>query len=214
MIGQLEHHAIEHVAHRPRAFLEVERRRNTAPPTIIAIHQPCSCTNRDMSMTMRVNAGRSAPKPLNSASNCGITNSSRISVTIDRDREHRGRVEQRLLDLLLERLGLFLVGRDLVQQRLERARLLAGLDQVHVQVVEIERVLGEGLVQRTAALDVQLDVEDQLLHRRLFMADADDLEGLHQRDARRQHGRELAAEHRDVHRADPAAGAEEPAAAS
>ena len=46
-----------------------------------------------------------------------------------------------------------------------------------------------------------LDVEDQLLHRRLFVADADDLERLHQRDAGREHGRELAAEDRDVHRA-------------
>ena len=34
----------------------------------------------------------------------------------DRDDQHGGRVEQRLLDLLLQRLGLFLVGRDLVQQ--------------------------------------------------------------------------------------------------
>ena len=73
----------------------------------------------------------------------------------DGDREHRGRIEQGLLDLLLEGLGLFLVGRDLVEQRLERARLLAGLDQVDVQVVEIERVLGERLVQRAAALDVR-----------------------------------------------------------
>ena len=126
------------------------------PPTNSApIHQPCVCTNLDRSMTTRVNAGRSAPKPLNSASNCGITNSSRISVTIDGDREHRGRVEQGLLDLLLEGLGLFLVGRDLVEQRLERARLLAGLDQVDVEVVEIERVLRERLVQRAAALDVR-----------------------------------------------------------
>jgi hypothetical protein len=66
----------------------------------------------------------------------------------DRDHQHRGRIEQRLLDLLLQRLGLFLVGRDLVEQVLERTGLLAGLDQVDVQVVEKERVLGERLVQR------------------------------------------------------------------
>ena len=53
-------------------------------------------------------------------------------------------------------------------------------------------------MQRAAALDVRLDVENQLLHRRLFVAVADDLERLHHRDARRHHGRELAAEYRDI----------------
>jgi hypothetical protein len=57
----------------------------------------------------------------------------------DGDAQHRDRVEQRLLDLLLQRLGLFLVGRDLVEQRLERARLLAGLDQIDEQIVEVQR---------------------------------------------------------------------------
>ncbi len=65
-------------------------------------------------------------------------------------------------------------------------------------------------MQRAAALDVGLDVEDQLLHRRLLVADAHDLEGLHQRDAGREHGRELAAEDRDVPGRDLAARAEEP----
>ncbi len=39
------------------------------------------CSQRDMLMTNCVNAGRSAPKPLNRDSNCGITNSNRITVT-------------------------------------------------------------------------------------------------------------------------------------
>ena len=63
-------------------------------------------------------------------------------------------------------------------------------------------------MQRGAAFDVGLDVEDQLLHRRLVVAVADDLERLHQRNARGQHGRELAAEHRDVFGLDLAAGLE------
>ena len=63
-------------------------------------------------------------------------------------------IEQRLLDLLLQRLGLFLVGRDLVEQRFERAGLFAGLDQVDEQIVEVQRILRERLVQRAAALDV------------------------------------------------------------
>ena len=116
----------------------------------------------------------------------------------DRHDQHGRRVEERLLDLLLQRLGLFLVGRDLVEQRLERAGLLARLHEIDEQVVEVERMLAEGLVQRGAALDVGLDVENQLLHRRLVVAVADDLERLHQRNAGGQHGGELAAEHRDV----------------
>ena len=127
----------------------------------------------------------------------------------DCDRQHRGGVKQRLLDLLLQRLGLFLVGRDLVEHGLERARVLAGLDQVDVEVVEIERVLGKRDVERVAGLDVRLDGEHELLHRRLVVADADDLERLHHRDAGREHGGELAAEERDVLALDLAVGLEE-----
>ena len=43
---------------------------------------PLVCTNRDRLMTICVNAGRSAPKPLNRLSNCGITKISRMIVTI------------------------------------------------------------------------------------------------------------------------------------
>ena len=145
-------------------------------------------------MTMRVKAGRSAPKPLNSDSNSGITKISRIVVTMIGDDHDRGRVEQRLLDLLLDGLGLLLVGRHLVEQGVEGARVLADLDQVDVQVVEVQRVLGERLGQRRAALQVLLDRQDQLLHGGVVVAGADDLEGLHQRNARLQHGGELAAE--------------------
>ena len=120
----------------------------------------------------------------------------------------RGGIEQGLLDLLLQGLGLFLVGGDLVEQRFERTGLFAGLDQVHEQIVEMQRMLAERLVQRGAAFDVGLDVENELLHRRLVVAVADDLEGLHQRNTGGQHGGELAAEHRDVFGLDLAAGLE------
>ena len=76
--------------------------------------------------------------------------------------------------------------------------MLAGLDQVHEQVVEVQRMLGQRLVQRGAGLDVGLDGEHQLLHRRLVVAVADDVEALHHRDAGLQHRRELAREQRDV----------------
>jgi len=44
-------------------------------------------------------------------------------------------------------------------------------------------MLGERLVQRGTAFNVSLNVENQLLHRGLVVAVADDLEGLHQWDA-------------------------------
>ena len=70
----------------------------------------------------------------------------------DGDRQHGHRIEHRLLDLLLEGFGLFLVGRDFVEQRFEGAGLLAGLDQIDEKRIEVERELRERLMQRAAAL--------------------------------------------------------------
>src|SRR5580765_3873306 len=67
-------------------------------------------------------------------------------------------------------------------------------------------MLAERLVQRGAALDVRLDLEQEPLHRGLVVARANDLERLHERDAGAQHGRELAAEDGDVAGVDLAAG--------
>src|SRR5712671_2775587 len=83
--------------------------------------------------------------------------------------------------------------------------MLARLDQIHEQVVEVQRMLGEGLMERGASFDVGLDFEDQPLHCGLFMAIADDLERLHERNARGEHGGELAGEDRDIACIDPAA---------
>ena len=71
--------------------------------------------------------------------------------------QYRGRVGQRFLDLFLDRLGLFLVGRDLVEQRFERTGLFARFYEVDEEIVEIERVFGKGLSQRGTTLDVGLD---------------------------------------------------------
>src|SRR5256886_17344059 len=60
-------------------------------------------------------------------------------------------------------------------------------------------------MQRSTPLDVGLDVEDEPLHRGLVIAVADDLERLHQRNARGEHGGELAGEDRDIAGIDPAA---------
>ena len=59
-------------------------------------------------------------------------------------------------------------------------------------------MLGQRFVQRGAAFDVRLDRQDQLLHRGLSWPLPTISNALHQRNARREHRRELAAEHRDV----------------
>src|SRR5256885_14402577 len=66
-------------------------------------------------------------------------------------------------------------------------------------------MLAERLMERGAPLDVGLDVEDEPLHGGLVIAGADDLEPLHQRNARGEHRGQLAAEDRDIARIDPAA---------
>src|SRR6266403_3803783 len=83
--------------------------------------------------------------------------------------------------------------------------MLARLDQIHEQVVEVQRMLAKRLMERGASFDVGLDLEDQPLHRGLVIAVADDLECLYQRNARGEHGGELAGEDRDIARIDPAA---------
>ena len=49
----------------------------------------------------------------------------------DGNNQYGCRIEQRFLDFLLQRFGLFLVGRNFVQQSFERAGLFAGFDQIY-----------------------------------------------------------------------------------
>src|SRR5262249_43626355 len=72
--------------------------------------------------------------------------------------------------------------------------------EAHEQVVEVQRMLRERVGERRAALDVGLDREDQLLHGRVLVTRADDVEGLHERYARGHHRCKLAGEDRDVGR--------------
>ncbi len=84
--------------------------------------------------------------------------------------------------------------------------MLTGLHQIGRQLVEVQRPLGQRLVQGRTCLDVALDAENELLRRGLVMTAADDFQALHQRDAGGQHGGELAHENRDVLGLDLAAG--------
>src|ERR1700730_10476596 len=64
-------------------------------------------------------------------------------------------------------------------------------------------------MKRAAAFDIRLDIQDQLLHRRLFVPIADDFECLHHRDAGGHHSGKLAAEHRDIFVANLATGSKQ-----
>ncbi|MOA40055.1 hypothetical protein D3C78_1618870 [compost metagenome] len=61
----------------------------------------------------------------------------------DGDNDHRNWIGHRLLDLGLQRLGLFLVGRYAVEQRFQRTGLLARIHQVAIEIVEIQRLLAQ-----------------------------------------------------------------------
>ena len=83
------------------------------------------------------------------------------------------------------------------------------MHQVAVQLVELHRVAAQRLVQRGAALDVLLDVEQHVLEADVLLTVGDDVEGLHHRHAGSHHGGDLTAEDRHVARLDRAAGGAE-----
>ncbi len=128
----------------------------------------------------------------------------------ERHAQDRHRVEQRRLDLGLDRQRLFLVDRQAGQQVFQDTGLFAGADQVAEQRVEVQRELAEGLVQAGAGLDIAAHVLDQLGHRRVRVALADDVERLQQRHAGLHHRRQLAGEQRDVLVGDLLAAAQRP----
>ena len=119
--------------------------------------------------------------------------------------DHRGRIEQRGLDLALDGEDFFLIGGKTVQQGVQNTGCLSRSHQVTEQLVEIQRVFAESLIERAAGLDFGLDVQQQLGHRRIAVALADDVEGLQQRHAGLHHGGELASEQSDVFFGDLAA---------
>jgi hypothetical protein len=61
-------------------------------------------------------------------------------------------------------------------------------------------LFGKSLGKRAAAFHVSLDAKNQLLHGRVVVTRAHDLECLHQGDTRSEHRCELTAEYRDIGR--------------
>src|SRR5580765_2079385 len=126
----------------------------------------------------------------------------------ERDHDDRDRVEERRLDLRLDREDFLFVRRQAVEQRLENPGRLAGLHQVAEQRVEVQGKFPERRGERRTGLDVGLDAHQKSRHRRVGVSLADDVERLQQRHARLHHGRELPGEQRHVLIADPAAPAD------
>src|ERR1019366_5822946 len=116
----------------------------------------------------------------------------------ERDDEDGDRIDQRRLDLVLDRHRLFLIDGEAIEQRLQNTAGFAGLDQVAVERVEIERVLAERGREAGTGLDVGADVGQQARHARIGAAAGDDVEGLDQGYAGAHHGRQLAREDGDV----------------
>ncbi len=97
------------------------------------------------------------------------------------------------------------VDREAVQDAVEDAAHLAGLDEVDEEVVEDLRVAPERVAEGGALLDGVLDVLERRLRRTLFGSwFAEDVEALHQRQAGVDHRGELADELDEVLRLDAA----------
>ena len=115
-----------------------------------------------------------------------------------RDNDHRNRVEQRRLDLALDRENLFLVGRDAVENGIQHAGRFPRLHEVAIEGIELDRMLAKRLREAGARLDAPFQVHDEPREPRVAVAARDDLEGLQQRDAGTQHRGELSREERDI----------------
>ena len=101
-------------------------------------------------MIIWVNAGRSAPKLCEHLLELRHHEDQQDRADQERHRDDRRRVEQRLLDLALQALDVFLVGGDRVEHGVQHAGRFAGLDQVAVQLVELHRVLAQRLATATS----------------------------------------------------------------
>ena len=97
----------------------------------------------------------------------------------------------RRLDLTRQLDRLLDVGREPAEDGVEDAARLAGGDHVDEEVVEGPRVLPEGVGEGGARLHVLPDGQDDLLERLVVLLRPEDLEALHEGEARVDHDREL-----------------------
>ena len=117
-------------------------------------------------MTICVKAGRSAPKPLNRLSNCGITKISRMTVTMMATDQHRGGIEQRLLDLASSWPRSFPCSVAILSSRLSSAPACSPAStRLTNRSSKYRGCLASASCSEVPASMSDFDVENQLLHR-------------------------------------------------
>ena len=77
--------------------------------------------------------------------------------------------------------------------------MLTRIHQIAIEVVEILRLLAQGVGQAITRGNILLDVIDHLAHVGIVEALANDVEGLQQGHTRAHHGRQLSGKQRDIH---------------
>lgn len=150
-----------------------------------------STKKSEMVMTISVGAGKSAPKLEKKVLEGGNHENHDHGRDDECRHDDRGRIKHGRLDLLFDAEDFFLVGGQARQQGIEDTGLLAGLDQIAVECIEIGWILAESLVQRRAGLDVVLDIHQEPGNGRVAMSLGNNIEGCQQRDAGFHHGGQL-----------------------
>ena len=162
---------------------------------------------RDTDMTIRVSAGSSSldPKSLNMFSKPGMTKSEQDREHADEDDDDDARVDHRAADLPAQLHGLLDVHREALEDGVEDAAHLAGLDEVHVEVVEHLGVAAQRVAERRALLDARFDVAQDVREELVVGLPLQDVEALHDGQTGVDHRREEAREGDDVLVADAGA---------
>ena len=183
----------------------------TIAPTMIDEHHPPVRDEEvgDRDHHQRQRTAGSAPKLANTCLNAGITKTMITHTTTTATTMTDDRVEQRRLDLALDREDLLLVRREPVEDRVERARRsrrpAPGCSTARRSARDARGTPATGCEPVSTLF---LMSQHQPREARVAVAARDDVERLQQRHAGLQHRRELAGEERDVLLADRAAAAE------
>ena len=198
-IGSSQHQPVHRDLHRLASASTARRSRRRAADRRRRSAYQYSTKKSEIAITISVGAGRSAPKLVNTCLNAGITKIMMTAVMTNATTMHRDRVEQRRLDLALDREDLFLVGRQAVEQRRPGYRP-ARRRRPGCRTARRSRAgacgtpaTGDEPVSTSVLMSIS-----SLAHRGVAVALADDVERLQQRHAGLHHRRELAREERDV----------------
>ena len=144
---------------------------------------------------MRVGRGSATPNPTNRLAKIGTTHLSRAAtISIARPTTATG-INQRRLDGGAQLDRLFHIDGQALQNDVENTAGLTRLDHVGGEVVENDRIPAHGVGQRGPAFDRGSHPEQRFLEGGILLVGAENLQALHQGQARVNHDRELAEEH-------------------